>query len=76
MTKHLASSIAALSLVLAASAGTPAWSAAKSAIAGKCHHSKARQSKARPPAARSQPARGVMLVDHRKQDIQILSFGP
>ena len=76
MIKQLASSVAALSLMLAAAAGSPAWSAAKTAVAGKCHHSKARPIKSKPVAAKAQPARGVMLVDQRKHDIQILSFGP
>lgn len=74
MSKLLANATIALSLMLGASVSTPAW-------AGKVHNQKcpaAKHTHAKPKAvaAKPQPARGVMLVEHRKQDVQILSFGP
>ena len=79
MSKLLANATIALSLTLGAPVSTPAW-------AGSTHHQKCdaashkgakhKHSKQRPVVAKPQPARGVMLVEHRKQDVQILSFGP
>ncbi|HET9335966.1 MAG TPA: hypothetical protein VFO12_06115 [Sphingomicrobium sp.] len=74
MSKLLANATIALSLILGASAFTPAW--AGSVHNQKCPAAKHKHAKQRPVAAKPQPARGVMLVEHRKQDVQILSFGP
>lgn len=76
MPKLLANATIALSLLLSASIPAPAWSAGKPAAAAKCHHSKQTLIKKRVAARKAQPARGVMLVEHRKIDVQILSFGP
>ena len=75
MIKLLANAATAISLMLSASVATPAWSAGKSG-ASKCPHSKNSQAKRSTAAIKPQPARGAMLVEHRKQDIQTLSFGP
>ena len=75
MIKLVANAATAISLMLSASVAAPAWSADK-AGAAKCHHNKANQAKRSTTAVKSQPARGVMLVEKRKQDVQILSFGP
>ena len=74
MIKLLANIATALSLMLSASVAAPAWSADKGSA--KCHHNKAKQAKRSTAAIKPQPARGVMLVEKRKQDVQILSFGP
>ena len=66
MIKLLANAAAALSLLAGASVASPALSADKS------RH----KAKRTPIAAKPQPARGITLVEHRKQDVQILSFGP
>ncbi len=71
MFKQLPNVIIAVSLVLTASA--PAW--AGSLHDKKCPAAKHKHVK-RTVAAKPQPARGIMLVEHRKQDVQILSFGP
>jgi hypothetical protein len=76
MIKLVANSVAVLSLMLSASVAAPAWSAGNSATSAKCPKSKHSQARAKPVAAKPQPARGVTLVEHRKQDVQILSFGP
>lgn len=75
MIKLLANAATAISLLLSASVATPAWSAGKPGAA-KCHHSKNKQAKRSTAAIKAQPARGAMLVEYRKQDVQILSFGP
>jgi len=75
MIKLLANAATAASLLLSASAATPAWSAGKSATA-KCHHSKAKQAKRTPALIKAQPSGGTSLVEKRKIDVQILSFGP
>ena len=75
MIKLLANAAAALSLLAGASLASPALSADKSRHKAKCpyaHH----KAKRTPIAAKPQPARGITLVEHRKQDVQILSFGP
>lgn len=73
MFKLLANAAVALSLMLSASVSTPAW-------AGKAHDAKCPMAKhkhvRRAATAKAQPARGVMLVEQRKLDVQILSFGP
>ena len=73
MSKLLANATIALSLMLSASVSAPAW-------AGKAHDSKCTAAKHKhakqKAAAKPQPPRGVTLVEHRKLDVQILSFGP
>jgi hypothetical protein len=77
MFKLLTNATAALSLLAGASVASPALSADKSAghKAG-CPYAKHKKAKGTTVAARPQPARGITLVEHRKQDVQILSFGP
>ena len=76
MLKLFANAAAALSLLAGASAASPALSADKSkghkANCPYAHH----KAKRTPVAAKPQPARGITLVEHRKRDVQILSFGP
>ena len=74
MVKLLANAAAALTLLLSTSLPAPAWSAAKQAGA-KCPYAKHKHAKRAAPT-KAQPARGVTLVEHRKMDVQILSFGP
>lgn len=76
MIKHVANSVAILSLMLSASVAAPAWSAGKQTTSAKCPKSKHSHARTKPAAAKPQPARGAMLVEHLKQDVQILSFGP
>jgi hypothetical protein len=77
MIKLLANATAALSLLAGASVATPALSADK-ALGHKanCPYAKHKHAKRNLVATKPQPARGITLVEHRKQDIQILSFGP
>ena len=74
MIKLFVKSATALSLMLAASATAPAWSADRHSAA-KCPYAKHKHVK-RTVAAKPQPVRSIMLVESRKQDVQILSFGP
>ena len=77
MIKLLANATAALSLLAGASVATPAYSADKSnGHKANCPYAKHHKAKRTTIAAKPQPARGIMLVEHRKQDVQILSFGP
>ena len=77
MFKLLANATIALSLLTGASVASPALSADKSGgHKASCPYAKHKHAKAKPVAAKPQPARGVMLVEQRKQDVQILSFGP
>lgn len=75
MIKLIAKATTAFSLMLAASVTAPAWSADKHS-ASKCSYAKHKHAKRTVVAAKPQPARSIMLVEHRKQDVQILSFGP
>ena len=75
MIKLLANAATAISLMLSASVAAPAWSADK-AGASKCHHSKNKVAKRSPATIKAAPVRGVALVEKRKLDVQILSFGP
>ena len=76
MLRKLANIATALTLMLSASAATPA-------LAGGSHddrkctakHAHAKRT-ATPPARKPSPERGVMIVEKRKMDVQILSFGP
>ena len=76
MIKLVANSVAALSLMLSASVASPAWSAGKAAHSAKCPYAKQKQAKQQAVAVKPQPARGVALIDKRKLDVQVLSFGP
>jgi hypothetical protein len=75
MIKLLANAATAISLMLSASVAAPAWSAEK-AGASKCSHSKGKQAKRSTATIKAPPARSVTLVEKRKLDVQILSFGP
>lgn len=76
MVKFFANAAAAMTLLLSTSLSAPAWSAENQAASkGKCPYSKDRHAK-QAPIAKAQPARGLTLVEHRKIDVQILSFGP
>ena len=75
MIKLIAKVATALSLMLSASFAATAWSADKQTSA-KCPYAKHKHLKRTTAAAKPQVARSVSLVEHRKQDIQILSFGP
>jgi hypothetical protein len=75
MIKLLANAATAVSLMLSASAAGPAWSADKSGAA-KCHHDKSKPAKRSVATVKAPPARSVALVEKRKLDVQILSFGP
>jgi len=76
MIKLIANSVVALSLMLSASVAAPAWSAGQPKSSSKCPYAKHKHAQPAKVAAKPQAARGVMLVDNRKQDVQILSFGP
>jgi hypothetical protein len=73
MIKLFANAATAFSLMLSASVAAPAWSADKSG-ASKCHHNK--MAKRSTATIKAPPARSVALVEKRKLDVQILSFGP
>lgn len=73
MSKILANAAIAISLMLTASVSTPAW-AGKSHDAN-CPMAKHKLAKRSPVAAKAKPARGMMIIDQRK-NVQILSFGP
>ena len=75
MIKLLANAATAVSLMLSASVAAPAWSADKSG-ASKCPHNKSTMAKRSTAAIKAPPARSVTLVEKRKLDVQILSFGP
>lgn len=76
MLKLLAKTAASLSLIMSASMAEPAWSASKDrAHKAKCPYAQKQAAKAKRVAA-IQPDRGVTIVEHRKLDVQILSFGP
>ena len=75
MIKLLANAATAISLMLSASVAAPAWSADKSGTS-KCHRDKDKMAKRSTAAIKAAPARGVTLVEKRKLDVQILSFGP
>ena len=76
MLKLLAKSVVSLSLITSASVAEPAWSASKDrAHKAKCNHAKQQAAKAKRVAI-VQPDRGMTIVDKRKLDVQILSFGP
>lgn len=77
MIKLLANATAALSLLAGASVASPALSADKSAgHKANCPYAKHHKAKRTIATAKPQPARGVTVVDQRKLDVQILSFGP
>ena len=75
MIKLIAKTATALSLMISASVAEPAWSAGRSgSSAANCPDAKKKLAAKRAPAP--QPARSVMVVEKRKLDVQILSFGP
>ena len=75
MMKLLANATAALSLLAGASVASPALSADKGHKAN-CPYAKHKKVKATATANKPQPPRGITLVEHRKVDVEILSFGP
>ena len=77
MLKPLAKTAAALSLILSASFSMPAL-AGSSVDGRKCTGAKHQQTKrvAVTPVRKAAPAQGVAVVEKRKLDVQILSFGP
>jgi hypothetical protein len=77
MLKLLAKTAAALSLMLSASFAVPAW-AGNSPDERKCTGAKHVPAKrvTAAPARKGPASRGVTVVEHRKLDVQILSFGP
>lgn len=76
MIKLVANSVVVLSLMLSASVAAPAWSAGKPGSAANCPYAKQKHARQKAVAVKQQPARGIALVDKRKLDVQILSFGP
>lgn len=77
MLKLLAKTAAALSLMLTGTFAVPAW-ARDSVDERKCTGAKHAQAnrQAVTPVRKATPARGVSVVEKRKLDVQILSFGP
>lgn len=78
MLKLLAKTAAALSLLMPASFAVPAW-AGDSTDGRKCSrakHAQAKPAEASAPIRKIAPARGVTVVEKRKLDVQVLSFGP
>ena len=77
MIKLFANATAALSLLAGASVASPALSADKATgHKANCPYAKHQKAKRATIAAKPQPARGVTVVEHRKLDVEILSFGP
>ena len=74
MFTQIAKSAAIVSLMLSASVAAPAFSAGKHDKAN-CPYAKAKVEKSKRVVLAPLP-RGIMLVEHRKRDVQILSFGP
>ena len=76
MLKLIAKSVGALALLTPASFAAPAW-AGNSIDERKCRDAKHRHAKPVAAApARKAGARSVTIIEKRKLDIQILSFGP
>lgn len=74
MIKLLANTVTALSLLLSTSVAAPAWSAGKPGVSSaNCPDAKKKLAKR---AVATPPARSIMVVEKRKLDVQILSFGP
>ena len=63
------------SLLLSAPVAAPAFSVGKQHDKANCPYAKAKRVQAK-RIVLATPPRGVMLVEHRKRDVQILSFGP
>jgi len=79
MLSHLAKSVAALSLVLAAQASIPGLSTPAIAAPGdrKCTAKTHRHGKvAKAVAAKPAPRGAGMVQQRRTTDVQVLSFGP
>lgn len=65
------------SLLLSAPVAAPAFSVGDHHGKANCPYAKAKLAKAKPEQARwVAPTRSIMIVEHRKRDVQILSFGP
>ena len=67
------------SLLLSAPVAAPAFSAGDQHGKANCPYAKARLAKAKQEQARWVPAtatRSITIIEHRKRDVQILSFGP
>ena len=75
MITQLARIVVSFSLLLSAPVAAPAFSAGKQQDKANCPYAKARLAQAKRIVLAS-PPRGVMLVEQRKRDVQILSFGP
>jgi hypothetical protein len=75
MLKQFAKIAASFSLMLTVSLAAPAWSAGKSNSQANCPYAKAKPEKAKRSMA-AVPTRSLMIVETRKRDVQILSFGP
>jgi hypothetical protein len=75
MMMQFAKVAVSFSLLLSAPVAAPAYSAGKQHDKANCPYAKAKTEKAKRVAIAA-PARGIMVVEHRKRDVQILSFGP
>ena len=75
MLMQFAKIAVSFSLLLSALVAAPAFSAGKQQDRANCPYAKAKHAPAKRIALET-PARGVMVVEHRKRDVQILSFGP
>lgn len=75
MIRQFAKIAASFSLMLCVSVSAPAFSTSRSHDKANCPYAKARLEAAKRPVAAA-PAGGLMIVEKRKRDVQILSFGP
>ena len=71
MMMQIAKIAVCFSVLLSAPVAAPAFSTDKA----NCPYAKARQTQTKRIAAAS-PPRSIMIVEQRKRDVQILSFGP
>ena len=79
MLKQFAKIAVGFSLLLSAPVAAPAFSVGNQHDKANCPYTKARLAKAKQEQARWVPAtqtRSITIVEHRKRDVQILSFGP
>jgi len=75
MIGRFAKLAASFSLMLCVSVSAPAFSSSKHHDKANCPYAKARLEQAKRSTAAT-PTGGLMIVDKRKRDVQILSFGP
>lgn len=75
MIMQFARIVVSFSLLLSAPVAAPAFSAGKQHDRANCPYAKAKPAQAK-RVVLATPPRGVMIVEHRKRDVQILSFGP